>query len=373
MSRRGFWTKLRRLNWPIITCLCALALIGVLMHYSVANGDWRNMPLQHALRFTGLLALAVILATAPAQWWYKAAYPVYGLALLLLVAVEFVGETRMGATRWLSAGPLSIQPSEIMKIALVLAIARYYHDLKAQNASKLFWSIPPVLLIAIPIGLIMHQPDLGTSMLVALVGFAVMFLAGLRWRFSVPAIVAAAAGAGWAYFFRLHDYQRARIDTFLGLENDPLGQGYHVLQSKIAIGAAGLFGKGWMKGSQSQLDFLPEKHTDFIFTMIVEEFGLLGGLVVLGLFAMLMALAIGVALRARSVFGRLAAAGMAVTLACYVLINTGMVMGLVPVVGIPLPLISYGGTAMVTMMAGFALVLSVDLHRDQAGARGLLW
>jgi rod shape determining protein RodA len=371
-GRRTFWQKLQRLNWPIITCLCALALVGVLMHYSVANGDWQDMPLTHALRFTGLLALAIALATLPAHWWYQAAYPVYGLAMALLLAVEFIGETRMGATRWLSAGPVSLQPSEIMKIAIVLALARYYHDLKSQLASTFFWSIPPIVIIAAPIALIMHQPDLGTSMLVALAGFAVMFLAGFPWRFIIPGFAGAAGAAAWAYFFKLHGYQRARIDTFLGLENDPLGQGYHVTQSKIAIGAAGPFGKGWMKGSQSQLDFLPEKHTDFIFTMIVEEFGLLGGLVVLALFAMLMGLAIGVAWRARSIFGKLAAAGVAATLACYVLINTGMVMGLVPVVGIPLPLISYGGTAMVTMMAGFALVLAIDLRRDQAGARGLL-
>lgn len=372
-TRRGFFDRVARLNWGIITLLCALAFIGVMMHYSVAAGDWQDMPLTHGLRFIGLLALCILFAMAPARWFYNAAYPLYVLTMLLLVAVEIAGETRMGATRWLSAGPVSIQPSEIMKVAIVLTLARYYHDLKPQHAASIWFAIPALVLIAAPVGLVMHQPDLGTATLIALAGFAVMFLAGLRWRYIVPAMVAAAVGAVAAYQFVLHDYQRDRINVFLGLESDPLGEGYHVLQSKIAIGAAGLFGQGWMQGSQSQLDFLPEKHTDFIFTMIVEEFGLIGGLFVLGLFGMLMGLAISVSMRARTIFGKLAAAGVAATLACYVLINTGMVMGLVPVVGIPLPLISYGGTAMVTLMAGFAIVLSIDLHRDQAGARGLLW
>ena len=228
-------------------------------------------------------------------------------------------------------------------------------------------------MIAAPAALIMHQPDLGTAMLILIAGVAVMFLAGLMWRLIVPAFVVGCVGVVYAYNFVLHGYQRDRIDVFLGLEEDPLGEGYHVLQSKIAIGSAGLFGRGYLHGSQSQLDFLPEKHTDFIFTMIVEEFGLLGGFLVLALYAGLMALAMQVALKARSLFGKLAAAGVAATLASYVFINTAMVIGLAPVVGIPLPMISFGGTAMITLMVCFAIVLSVDMHRDQAGARGLLW
>jgi rod shape determining protein RodA len=219
----------------------------------------------------------------------------------------------------------------------------------------------------------MHQPDLGTALLILAAGIIVMFLGGLLWRIIAAGAIVAIGSAVFAYTSVLHDYQRDRVDVFLGITQDPLGAGYHVLQSKIAIGSAGLFGRGYMEGTQSQLDFLPEKHTDFIFTMIVEEFGLFGGALVLGLFGLLMALTMQVAMRARSLFGKLAAAGVAATLACYVFINTAMVIGLVPVVGIPLPIISFGGTAMLTLMAGYAIVLSIDLHRDQHGARGWLW
>ncbi|MBL8548903.1 MAG: rod shape-determining protein RodA [Hyphomonadaceae bacterium] len=363
-----------RLNWGIITVLCAIAFIGVMMHFSVSEGAWAGMPLTHSMRFMSLLAVAIVLAATPPRWWYEAAYPLYGVVLLLLVGVEVFGETRMGATRWLSIGPLSVQPSEFMKVTIVMALARYYNDLRPDRATTLLWSLPAFLLLCVPVGLVMHQPDLGTGMLIAFAGIAIVFLAGLSWRYIVPALVIAAVGAVAAYQFVLHDYQRARVNVFLGLADDPLGEGYHVLQSKIAIGSAGLFGQGWMQGSQAQLNFLPEKHTDFIFTMIVEEFGLFGGLLVLLLFAMLMGLAISVAARVRSqapnaYFQKLAVAGVAATLACYVLINTGMVMGLVPVVGIPLPLISYGGTAMTTLMVCFGLVLSIDNHRDSASAR----
>jgi rod shape determining protein RodA len=289
------------------------------------------------------------------------------------VAVELFGETRMGATRWLSLGPVSLQPSELMKIGIVLALARYYHGLDARKTGTVLWILPPFLMIVAPVALVMHQPDLGTSLMILFAGVCIMFLGGLLWRIIAAGAIVAIGGAVFAYTSILHDYQRDRVNVFLGITDDPLGAGYHVLQSKIAIGSAGLFGRGYLQGTQSQLDFLPEKHTDFIFTMIVEEFGLLGGVLVLGLFGALMALTMQVALKARSLFGKLAAAGVAATLACYVFINTAMVIGLVPVVGIPLPIISFGGTAMFTLLAGFAIVLSVDLHRDQHGARGWLW
>ena len=219
----------------------------------------------------------------------------------------------------------------------------------------------------------MHQPDLGTAMLILMAGVTVMFLGGLLWRIIAAGAIVAVGGALFAYTNVLHDYQRDRVNVFLGITDDPLGAGYHVLQSKIAIGSSGLFGRGYLQGTQSQLDFLPEKHTDFIFTMIVEEFGLFGGALVLGLFGALMALAMQVALRARSLFGKLAAAGVAATLACYVFINTAMVIGLVPVVGIPLPFLSCCYPSIFTLLPCFTVVVSIGLHCDQHGARGLLW
>jgi rod shape determining protein RodA len=366
--------RVSKLNWGIITLLCALAFIGVLMHFSVSSGAWTDMPLTHGIRFAVLLVIVIAAASfLDTRFWLAIAYPLYAATLLLLLAVEVVGETRMGATRWLSIGPLSLQPSELMKVAIVLALARYYHQLDPRKTGTVLWTIPAFLMIAAPVALVMHQPDLGTAMLILFAGIAVMFLGGLLWRIIAAGAIVAVGGAVYAYNYLLHGYQRDRIGVFLGIVDDPLGTGYHVLQSKIAIGSAGLFGRGWMQGTQSQLDFLPEKHTDFIFTMIVEEFGLLGGVLVLGLYGALMALALNVAMRARSLFSKLAAAGIAATLAAYVFINTAMVIGLAPVVGIPLPMISFGGTAMVTLMSGFAIVLSVDLHRDQHGARGLLW
>ncbi len=373
-SARTIAERVTRLNWGIITTLCALAFVGVLMHFSVSSGAWTDMPLTHGIRFVVMLAIVVIAALIlDTRFWLAVAYPLYAGAFLLLVAVELIGETRMGATRWLSIGPMSLQPSELMKIGIVLALARYYHQLDPRRSGTVLWVIPPFVMIALPVALVMRQPDLGTALLLLFAGIVIMFLGGLLWRIIAAGAVVAIGGAVFAYTSLLHDYQRDRVNVFLGITDDPLGAGYHVLQSKIAIGSSGLFGRGWMQGTQSQLDFLPEKHTDFIFTMIVEEFGLLGGAVVLFLFGALMALAMQAALRARSLFGKLAASGVAATLASYVFINTAMVIGLVPVVGIPLPMISFGGTAMVTLMVGFAIVLSVDLHRDQHGSHGLLW
>ncbi len=366
--------KFSRLNWALITTLCAIACIGVIMHFSVADASWSGMPLSHATRFGLVLILTIALAMVDVRLWLAIAYPLYAIALILLIFVELIGVTRMGAQRWLDVGVTNIQPSEIMKVAIVLALARYFQQLDPRHAGT-FWSIlPPLLMIGAPTALVMHQPDLGTALLVAGSGVGVMFLAGLKWRYIIPAAVFSVGGAVYAYFNILHQYQRDRINTFLDPNADPLGTGYHVLQSKIAIGAAGLFGHGYLQGPQSQLDFLPEKHTDFIFTMIVEEFGLLGAFVVLGLFLIVMALTMTVAVRSRTLFGRLAASGVAITVALYVFINTSMVIGLIPVVGIPLPLLSFGGTAMLTLMIGMAIVLSIHLHRETSiSSRGWLW
>lgn len=355
--------RISRMHWLLITLLCIIAGIGVLMHFSVTDGAWTGRPVQHATRFAAILGLVVIASLFDSRWWRMAAYPLYFAALLLLVGVELAGEVSKGAKRWIDIGPVRLQPSEIMKIGIVLALARYYEKLDVRTSGGLLHLIPPILMIAAPTALVMKQPDLGTSLLIAGSGGGVMFLAGLRLRYIIAAAVVAIPTAIFAYLFVLHDYQRQRVVTFLNPDADPLGAGYHQLQSRIAVGAAGVFGRGYGEGPQSQLNFLPEKHTDFIFTMIVEEFGLLGAFVVLGLFLWLLAEVMKVADQAKT-FGHLAVGGVAVTLALYVLMNTAMVVGLLPVVGIPLPLLSFGGTAMLTMMTGMAIVLSVHLSRE---------
>jgi rod shape determining protein RodA len=370
----GFEQKVKRLHWGIITVLCALAAFGVIMHLSAAEGLWADRPLSHGVRFLIVLAITLALALVlDIRAWLALAYPLYALALGLLVVVEVAGATRMGATRWLDLGPIQLQPSEIMKIAIILALARYYQHLDSRHAGSWWTLIPPLLMVGAPVALVMKQPDLGTSLLILGTGVGVMFLAGLQWRYIAPALVAGVGGAFYAFNFVLHDYQRQRILTFLDPEADPLGAGYHVAQSKIAIGSAGVFGRGYQQGSQSQGDFLPEKHTDFIFTMIVEEFGLVGAFLVLALFSGLLIFTMMVALRARNLFAKLAVGGVGVTTALYVLINTSMVIGLIPVVGIPLPLLSFGGTAMVTIMMGMAIVLSAHINREDAvSSRGIL-
>jgi rod shape determining protein RodA len=371
----GMMAKIGKLNWALITILCAIAFLGVMMQYSVAEGGSTREPIVHGVRFIALLIGVVLLATLDLRIWLGIAYPLYGLGLLLILAVEIpgLGHTAGGATLWLKLGPVQFQPSEIMKIAIVLATARYYAGIDPKRAGHVLTLIPPILMIAIPAGLVAAQPDLGTAVLIAISGISVMFLAGLRWRYIIPAVILAVGGAVAAYQYVLQPYQRDRIEVFLGLQEDPLGDGYNIAQSKIAVGSAGLFGAGYTQGPQSQGDFVPEKHTDFIFTMIVEEFGLIGGYFVLALYVGLLGAAMRVASTAKSLFARLTAAGITTTIGAYVLINTAMVLGLFPVVGIPLPLVSYGGSSMFTTMIGMAIILSVDLHKEQTGARGMLW
>lgn len=363
----GLAARLRALGWTgwiLIALITSMALVGVATLYSAADMSWSPWAARHGGRFLLFALTAMTLAFTPLSIWRAAAYPAYLAALVLLVGVELVGEMGKGAQRWIDIGPARIQPSEIMKIALVLALARYYHDLPLHRVSNVLWLIPPLVMIAAPAVLIVRQPDLGTALLVAATGGAIIFLAGLQWRWIVWGGLAAVAGVAILFTYGLHEYQRARIMTFLDPEADPMGSGYHILQSIIAIGSGGLQGKGFGAGTQTQLDFLPEKHTDFIFTVIGEEFGFFGGAGVLLLAAAVIATSGWIAAQCRSQFGRLAALGVCVTFALYVAINVGMVMGLLPVVGVPLPLVSYGGTVMLAVMCGFGLVLSARVYRD---------
>ncbi len=355
--------KLLHLNWEFVLLIMLTASIGFAMLFSAANGDFDPWASRQLMRFAVGILLMLAVAMTDIRIWLRAAFPVYAVCLALLAAVELMGSIGMGAQRWLDLGFFQLQPSEVMKIAVVLALARYFHGLDAEDAGRLRNLAIPVVLVAAPMALVLRQPDLGTAGLVAMVGAAMFWLGGARlWQFAtVAAAAAAAVPIGWQF---LHSYQKQRIFTFLNPETDPLGAGYHILQSKIALGSGGLFGKGFLAGTQSHLNFLPEKQTDFIFTMLAEEFGLVGGTGLIALYGLLIAYGIYIAFRARSHFARLLAMGLTVNFFLYVFINIAMVMGILPVVGVPLPLISYGGTAMLTVLIGFGLIMSCWLHRD---------
>ena len=366
--------KLAQIDWTLMLVLCLIAATGAAMLYSISGLSWEPWAAKHLVRFGLCIGMMIVLATVDVRLWFMSAYPVYGFGLILLIAVEIVGDVSLGAQRWLDLGFVRLQPSEIMKIGLVLALARFYHGLSAE-AAKLSWRlVVPVVLIALPTLLVAHQPDLGTAVLLAASGGAVMVLAGLSLRVVAALVAILAASIPPFVMFVLQDYQRSRILTFLNPEADPSGSGYHILQSKIALGSGGLLGKGYGLGSQSQLNFLPEKHTDFIFATLAEEFGFIGCISVLLLFAAAITIALRIASISHSHFGRLGAAGVTATFALYVMINGAMVMGLAPVVGVPMPLLSYGGTVMLTVMVGFGLVQSVRVHRysEITSGRGTL-
>jgi rod shape determining protein RodA len=359
----SFRQKLLRLNWELVLLIVLTASIGFAMLYSAANGNFDPWASRQISRFSVGLAMMLVVAVVDIRLCLRAAYPIYGLCLALLATVEIMGSIGMGAQRWLDLGFFQLQPSEVMKIAVILALARYFHGFDVDEAGRLRNLWVPVLIVVAPIALVLRQPDLGTAMVVAMVGGAMFWIGGARlWQFAVVAAgVAAAVPLAWQF---LHAYQKQRIFTFLNPENDPLGSGYHILQSKIALGSGGMFGKGFLEGTQSHLNFLPEKQTDFIFTMLAEEFGLIGGVGLIALYGLLIAYGIFIAFRCRSQFARLLAMGLSVNFFLYVFINIAMVMGILPVVGVPLPLISYGGTAMLTVLIGFGLIMSCWLHRD---------
>jgi len=367
---RGIRDRLAHLHWPLIILLSMIAGAGVVTLFSVAEGSWSPWALRHGLRYLVALAILIIMGMVAIRYWMVLAYPIYFVALAALVAVPFIGEVSMGARRWIEFGGVQFQPSEVMKLGLVMALARYYHGLRAEQVSHFLYLIPPALMIGAPVGLVFIQPDLGTALLLAATGVILVFVAGLSWRIGFIGAAGAVAAGYSAYRFEfLKTYQLERILTFMNPDRDPLGQGYHLLQSKIALGSGGLDGKGYMLGTQSQLKFLPEMHTDFIFTIFGEEFGFVGAVGLLLLYLAVILTGLSIATTARNHFARLTVIGVVATFSLYVLINTGMVMGLAPVVGVPLPLVSYGGTVMLTIMAGFGLVMSAHIHRDSDSLR----
>jgi len=362
--------KLWQVSWSLVLLICAVGGIGILMLYSAANGDMEPWAGRQMTRFAMGIGLMIAVAVIDIRLWMRWAYVIYMVALALLIAVEIKGTIGMGAQRWIDLHYFFIQPSEVMKIGLVLALARFFHGAALEEVTQPSFLIPPVLMVLAPAALVIKQPDLGTALILLMVGTVIFFMAGVKlWKFIVVGVLGIAAiPIGWQF---LHDYQKNRVLTFIDPERDPLGAGYHILQSKIAMGSGGVFGRGYMQGSQSHLNFLPEKQTDFIFTMLTEELGMVGGVAVLGLYALIIAYGFFIANRSRNHFGRLVALGVNTTFFLYVFVNAAMVMGLLPVVGIPLPLISYGGTALLTLMMGFGLLMSVHVHRDQQiGRRG---
>ena len=361
--------KVLFMNWPLVLLVTAVASVGFLMLYSVAGGHADPWATAQAKRFGVGFVLMMLVAFVPITFWRNVSVLAYSISLLLLLGVEFFGEIGKGAQRWIDLGFMRLQPSELMKISLVMVLAWYYDRLDATKISKPGWVLLPLVLIGVPMLLVLKQPDLGTALLLGLGGAAMMFLAGVSWKYFAAAfawvagavsLVLSSRGSSWQL---LKDYQYRRIDTFINPESDPLGAGYHITQSKIALGSSGWSGRGFMQGTQSRLNFLPEKQTDFIFTTLAEELGFVGGISLLALYALILTFCLVSALNNKDRYGSLMTLGVSTTFFLFFAVNMSMVMGLAPVVGVPLPLVSYGGTAMLVLLLAFGLVQSAHIHR----------
>ena len=363
--------KVLYLNWPLVVLVTAVAAVGFLMLYSIAGGNLDPWARRQMQVFALGMGLMFGIALVPIWFWRSMAGVAYLLSFALLLVVEFFGTVGMGAQRWIDLGFIRLQPSEMMKFALVMMLAAYYDWLDPRRVSRPLHVLIPVLLTVAPTVLVLMQPNLGTSLMLLLAGGAVMFAAGVSlWYFG--AVIGLAVGAvvgvftlrGTTWQF-LHDYQYKRIDTFLDPTADPLGAGYNIIQAQIALGSGGWGGKGYMQGTQSRLNFLPEKHTDFIFTTLAEEFGFVGAFSLLALYALIIGFCLVAAFQNRDRFSALLIIGVAANFFFYIAVNLSMVMGMAPVVGVPLPLLSYGGSAMLVLLVGFGLVQSAHVHRPR--------
>ena len=357
--------KFFRINFSYVFLIILLAGIGTLTLYSAANGNWEPWALRHISRFIVAFVLMFVMALVDMRYYYKWAYVFYFVTLLMLVAVEVTGHIGMGAQRWINFGLFKVQPSELMKIGMVLFMARYFSSMSIQGIQSIRGIIIPAVLIVLPVALIILEPDLGTALMVLSTATMMLFAVGVQiWKFVLVGIIGAASlPIAWNF---LHEYQQNRVLTFLNPERDPLGAGYHIIQSKIAFGSGGVFGKGFLHGTQTHLNFLPEKHTDFIFTMLSEEFGMLGSLTVVFINLLLIIIGYVFAYRTRNYFAKLTIIGLNTNYFLYVFINIAMVMGLLPVVGVPLPLISYGGTVMFSIMVSFGIILCMSINRQNS-------
>ncbi|MBI1215725.1 MAG: rod shape-determining protein RodA [Alphaproteobacteria bacterium] len=362
-DRLSLGEKLLSVSWPFVMLITMVACVGFVSLYSAAGGHVEPWAGKQAIRFVIGLAGMIVVSVIDIRWWMRLAYPIFIAVILSLVFVDIKGHIGMGAQRWISIAGLQLQPSEIMKIAIVLALARFFHGATAEDVKNPLFLVMPLGLLAVPVGLVLAQPDLGTAIMLISVAGGMFFIAGVSyWMFGVV-IAGGLAMLPVAWHF-MHDYQRQRVMIFLNPESDPLGAGYHITQSKIALGSGGVFGKGFLHGTQSHLNFLPEKQTDFIFTLFTEEWGLVGGLALLALFAVIIVYGYFMAFNCQNQFGRLLSTGIIINFSLYIFINIGMVMGLLPVVGVPLPMSSHGGTAMLSVLFGFGLLMSAHVHRD---------
>jgi rod shape determining protein RodA len=354
------------LNFAYIGVICILATIGCLILYSAAGGKITPWALNQGIRFGMGFVIMIVASLIPPEFYYKLSTPFYIFTLLLLIIVEVAGYTGMGAQRWIDLGIIKLQPSELMKIAVVLELAKYFSNTPLDDIKTIKGILIPTLIVAVPVGLIMIQPDLGTSLMILFCAVSLFYLAGVQWWKFAIAIGSIASAAPILWHF-LHTYQKNRILTFLNPERDPQGTGYHIIQAKIALGSGGLWGKGFLSGTQSHLNFLPEKHTDFIFTMFSEEFGIMGGAFILLLNLILISYGYWFAFRIHNsnYFGKMVILGLNTNYFLYVFINIAMVIGLLPVVGVPLPLISYGGTVIISVMSSFGIILSFYVNRDR--------
>ncbi|MEB3702867.1 Peptidoglycan glycosyltransferase MrdB [Candidatus Bealeia paramacronuclearis] len=350
--------------WGMILLITLISSIGFLTLYSAAGGDLYPWAAKQMIRYSAGFVIMVGLVYVPPRFWLDNAYLFYGISFVLLCVVEVIGFIGMGAQRWIDLYVFQLQPSELMKLALILTLARYFHMSEPEDILKIRNLITPLTMVMAPVLLVMKQPDLGTAIILLISAGVIFFLSGVRiWKFLIVlALISASVPILWSF---LHDYQKNRVLIFLDPERDMLGKGYHIAQSKIALGSGGLWGKGFMQGTQSYLNFLPEKQTDSIFSMISEEFGFMGGLGLLSLYGLVLLYGLKVTLEQTTAFGRLVAQGLTMVFFFYLFINIAMVMGLLPVVGIPLPLISYGGTAMLTLLISFGILFSLDRHAQQ--------
>ncbi|MBP9752522.1 MAG: rod shape-determining protein RodA [Proteobacteria bacterium] len=356
--------KIKQLPWPLIGIILTISLLGLVMLYSAANGSFYPWAFKQSLRLIFGIFIMILVAMVDIRKWINIAYILYGIALFLLVLVEFLGFVGMGAQRWLDLYIFNLQPSELMRIAILLAFARYFYNKDYHDFKKWYFLIPPLLMLVVPILLVCRQPDLGTAMLLLFSACAIFFVSGIHYGYFIGsgAIALSLAPIFWNF---LHDYQKNRILNFLTPERDPTNTGYHVTQSKIALGSGGFWGKGFLKGTQSHLNFLPEKQTDFIFTMYSEEFGFFGGCLLILLYAIWLFYSLEIAISARHRFGQILGIGIVASFFVYVFINIAMVTGLVPVVGIPLPFFSYGGTALITLLISQGILMSIYLNNKR--------